>query len=145
MLTQSILARLTRLAGEGYRWDIPANTARLSSDPRAGLRVWLASFQNGKCAFCGEALDERFDICHVVSGGENRKGWYEGNLAAGCRECNELDGANGPVIAFETIVRPDLIPQEWPAIPVLARAGRAAKQETLARKERKAIARGMAH
>lgn len=142
MLTRDRVTELVDMAGADYSWPV-VGVHRLSSDARAGLRAWLGEVQNGVCAFCDEPLNEGWDICHIVSGGPQRKGWAEGNLAAGCRECNLLDARNGMVVAYETIIRRDLIPATWPAIVDLTDMGRQIKCEQELAKAAKAAKRGM--
>lgn len=143
MFTESTLNRLILLAGELFGWDSATPGYRLSSDPRAGLRVWIGNHQNGKCAFCGCALGIDWELCHIVSGGPGKRGWVAGNIAAGCNDCNDIDAKAHAVIPFHTINHPELIPTEWPPTPILARMGKAEKAERENRKAEKRMARGM--
>lgn len=130
----------TMVAAALADWSTMGNTARLSSDPRAGLAAWMLAAQDGICAFCGDAAIQP-EVCHIVPGGRERKGWIAGNLAIGCRECNELDGGN--LVEFNSIKRADLIQMTWPERTELARIGKAEKVAKEKAREAKRIQRGM--
>jgi hypothetical protein len=136
------IVRLAYLAGLDYMWE-GTKTYRLSSDPRAGLRVWMESVQSGKCAFCGGPLGIDWELCHIVSGGKEKRGWTPGNIAAGCNDCNDIDAKTHSVIPYGTINHPELIQTEWPPIPTLSRMGKAEKIEKENRKAEKRMRRGM--
>lgn len=142
MFTAELIMRLAHMAGVDYLWE-GVKGYRLSSDPRAGLRLWLATVQNDTCAFCGDALGVDWELCHIVSGGPNKKGWLPGNIAAGCNVCNDIDAKAHAVIPFHTINRPELIPSEWPDITILSRMGKAEKVEKENRAKEKRMRRGM--
>lgn len=131
---------LLTMAGHDYSW--PAGGYRPTSSARSGLFAFLKDYADSKCAFCG-VHDEHGEACHLVSGGPKRKGYVAGNLAYGCRDCNELDADNGKVIAQETIKFPKLIPTVWPSIPELTAQGELLKLESNMRKENKRAIRGM--
>lgn len=138
--TAQHLSTLTAMAGTDYSW--PTGGSRPESDVRTGIMVFLADYAGGTCAFCGDAAPES-EVCHIVSGGRGRKGWVPGNLAHGCLECNDIDGENGEIIALETILRPDLIPTEWPSTKDLRAMGIAAKNAKREAREIKRVKRGM--
>lgn len=88
--------------------DVTGNTYRnrLSGDAKRGLKFFLLSLTNGKCAICAKDIDlaaaknahNAFAMSHVIpacffSGDqEKRPGWISGNLFAGCQECNTRTG-----------------------------------------------------
>lgn len=138
-LTRSAYKALVTLAGGDWT-TYPVSTARLSSDPRAGLAAYLASVQNGFCALCG-LKESTMELCHIVPGGPKRLGWTQGNITLGCRECNEIDSDS--IIAFDSIKRPDLIVTQWPAIPILADLGRQEKDNREISRQTKRKIRGL--
>jgi len=113
-LTLTLHGMLVLMAGSDMAW-LGARSSRPEGNVRPGISQWILDYSNGLCAFCGEASDA-LEIGHIVSGGNGntRVGWVAGNLGSVCRTCNLVDSDNGFVVAFETIMRPDLIPTVWP-------------------------------
>lgn len=88
--------------------DVTGNTYRnrLSGDAKRGLKFFLLSLTNGKCAICSKDIDlnaaknahNAFAMSHVIPAclfpgdQEKRPGWISGNLFAGCQECNNRTG-----------------------------------------------------
>lgn len=144
MLTQTQYLTIALAAGPDFTWA-GGGTARPETEVRAGIMAHLIASARGVCAFCGMVNDGAWEVCHIASGGygNGRKGWMPGNLAAGCIDCNDVDGDNGPLVAYETIVRPDLIVTEWPTRAELREIGKAEKAKREANRESKRIARGM--
>lgn len=142
MLTNEAHTELVTLAGPAFTWQgVPAS--RPQTDIRTGLFAFLADYSGGLCAFCGEGLGDGWQACHIVSAGPMRRGYVAQNLAAGCSDCNEADRQNGPIVAYETIMRPDLIPSEWPTNKELVALGKQRKAEVEARRNAKSERRGM--
>lgn len=140
MLTATAITALTVLAGPAYTWV--GVGSRPTSDARVALMAFLKAYASSTCAFCGEE-DANGEACHIVSGGSARRGWVEGNLAYGCRTCNLIDAKEGTIVAFDSIVRPDLVPMAWPTMPELTREGRALKEKGDAETARKRALRGL--
>lgn len=129
MLTRSIIAQHVAWAGVDYMWNGgPRPGHRLSAAPRRGLRQWLWEFSGGLCVFCDDEVPfEEFEMCHIVSRGPEKRGWLPGNIATGCAHCNITQAFLGPIVEFDSIKRPDLIPTEWPSTPFLRDKGNMAK------------------
>lgn len=142
--TADTVTRMVTLATPDYSW--PNGGSRPTLMVRNGLFAFLASFAGMRCVFCGEHTDKGY-ACHIVSSGrtghDGRKGYLPGNLAYGCEDCNEIDRGNGPVIAFDSILHPELIPTEWPARKELELQGIAIGIAKNAKREVKRQKRGM--
>lgn len=136
-------AALVAMAGTDFTWLATSGTHRLTSDARVGLAAWLTDAQGSTCAFCGDSLGGKPELCHIVSGGEMRKGFLAPNIAMGCRDCNEIDSKAWKVIGYESIARADLVQIEWPDTPYLASLGRDLKIQNEDRKNKKREIRGM--
>lgn len=140
MLTNTDHNLLIVAAGPTFSWPTPSS--RPTSDIRAGLFAWLKDACGNVCAFCGE--EGVTQACHIVSaGGDGRRGYVPGNIAMGCDDCNETDRAAGPIVEYATILRPDLIPTEWPVNSELRKLGIDIKVENAKRREEKKRKRGM--
>ena len=129
-------------AGPAFTWDATTGTSRPEVTLRAGITDFLREYAENLCAFCGEDATTG-EVCHLVSGGKGRKGWIETNLAWGCDDCNDIDGARGPVVSFATILRADLVPTSWEDGPTLRARGERVLAAREAARARKAALRGM--
>lgn len=142
--TETTIADMVLAAGPDYTW--PAGGSRPTLMVRNGLYAFLASHAGMRCAFCGEYTTDGY-ACHIVSSGrtghDGRKGYLPGNLAWGCADCNEIDRANGPVIEFNSIAFPELIPTVWPSRKELEKEGTRIAQEKSDKREAKKRIRGM--
>lgn len=142
--TAETVSTMVALAGPDYSW--PSGGSRPTLVIRNGLYAFLADYAGRRCAFCGEDTPEGY-ACHIVSSGreghDGRKGYMPGNLGYGCADCNEIDRQNGPVIEFDSILHPELIPTEWPNRKELAERGEAIAIEKRMKREVKRQKRGM--
>lgn len=130
MLTADRHAELVTLAGPDFSWPGIGSRPTSKNGVRAGLMAWLANVAGGTCAFCGGPAGSDWEACHVVSAGPLRRGFTPPNLAVGCHACNIADRDSGhAVVPYATILRPDLIPHEWPATRVLSALGEAALRD----------------
>lgn len=137
MLTMAMHRYLQTMAGSGYEWtDQPSS--RPSSLARVGLADFLKTYSGSLCAMCG-TFAERGEIAHVVSCGPNKKGFYPGNLAWCCEDCNDIDAELWKVIPYDKIRHPELIPATWPSkseLEILGQDVRAEKKAGIAFKKR---------
>ena len=133
----ALIAHLVTLAGTDLSWDVPSARPTSREGYRAGLMTFLYTASQGICAFCGEDMAGEWNVCHIVSGGRNRRGWIAGNVVAGCADCNQTDQTKGfNIVPASSILRFDLIPQEWPSVPELKTMG-SLKAEAMKRKAAK--------
>lgn len=142
MLTDSLVDSFVALAGPDFSWEAARGDHRPPSTWRAELRRDLYSRQSGLCPQCGDALpspdsdawESETDTAHVVARGGSgvRRGFLPGNLYAAHRACNgrtaprwEILGGvrtlvqGKPVLRVSDFARPDLVPTEWTAKPVM--------------------------
>lgn len=150
MLTADKHAALVTMAGEGMTWENAPGSSRPASDVRPALFAYLAEYAGYVCVFCGMADDERTgEACHIVSSGGSvngnriRKGYVESNLGYGCRVCNEIDGETHSIVPFNSIVRPDLIPDKWPSFPTLRVMTKSLREEKESSRVLKCQVRGL--
>ena len=141
MLTTTKHAELITHAGPSLMWENgklgktgqPLLGTRPRSDTRRGLRAWLYRESQGLCVFHGGPVRwEETECCHIVATGPTqdvngkriRRGWVPGNIAIGCRACNEAHAVRyGAVVPMDAIARPDLIPDVWPGETALRDLG----------------------
>lgn len=110
----SVIDYFVSLAGPEFEWSIIRGSRPGCSGYRKGLRQYLYTFQRSTCAFCGnyERLDY-MEMCHIVPKRGMDAGYLPGNIALGCRKCNESHGDN--VVPYSAISRPDLVAISWPS------------------------------
>jgi hypothetical protein len=117
VLTQAHIDEMRRLAGYSLSWSIPGPRGlgnRPSSAYRAGLRRYLVSAQDGRCAACGRELGSDAQLCHIVARGPHRRGWHPGNIYAGHQQCNYDDRSYGDALPLTRFALPAIIPMAWP-------------------------------
>lgn len=109
------------LAGTDFSWS--AGSKGRPQGGQAALLGWLLARQDGICAACGET-DETGDVwqvCHIVSGGPNRRGYIAGNVYAGHQTCNDADRDHyGAIVPLSSLVRVDVVPTTYPTAADLA-------------------------
>lgn len=111
---QSTIDYFRSLAGPEFTWDIIRGSRPSSQGYRKGLRLWLYTYQNSLCVFCGEYERVQYmEMCHIVPRHGIDAGYLPGNIGLGCRTCNESHGTR--VLSMCDIKLSHLIAMAWPS------------------------------
>lgn len=100
--------------------------ATFGSRPNNILRNAIAAFLfafSPNCVVCNKETEmglsskchNAFQIGHIIPGGTKRLGWFAGNLATMCRECNEYIGDRDCTPFIPLFKNAAGIPAIWPA------------------------------
>lgn len=130
MLTAQKIQECVTMAGRDLTWPL-VKAARPHSDIRTALAKFLWEYANGICVFCDTPVSpDGSNMCHIVSSGgpKVRRGYVAGNLANGCKGCNDRHALEFPhYVPLSEVKRPELVPVVWPLDKVLRREGRLIK------------------
>lgn len=103
------------MAGDDFAWE--AGSKGRPQGGQAALLAWLMAQQDGICAACGEGNEsgDVWQVCHIVSGGPNRRGYIAANVYGGHQTCNDADrDVFGAIVPLTSLVRADLVPTTYP-------------------------------
>ena len=103
------------MAGDDFAWC--SGSKGRPQGGQAALLAWLMAQQGDVCAACGEGneVGDVWQVCHIVSGGPNRRGYIAGNVYAGHQTCNDADrDVYGAIVPLTSLVRADVVPVTYP-------------------------------